>query len=325
MRGAVGGGIGPWYNPGVDSVRAFAPATVSNVGPGFDIFGFALAAPGDEAVVSFHSSPGVVVAAIHGDGGRLPLDPRRNTAGVAVEALRRAVGEGRGLRIELFKNLPLGSGMGSSAASAAAAVFSANELLGRPLSPRELLPFCLEAERAACGSGHADNAAPSLLGGFVLVRGTLPLDVVELPVPAGLHCALVHPRLEIRTADARRVLPHMVPLADAVRQWGNVAGLTAGLLQGDMDLLRRSLRDVIVEPARAGLLPHYHPVRAAALDAGALGCGISGSGPAMFALADSLETAGRASAAMANACRETGLACEQHVSPLGQPGARRLE
>ena len=304
------------------SVRVFAPATVSNVSCGFDIFGFAMAAPGDEVRATLTDRPGVVIRAIHGDGGRLPLDVERNTAGIAVGELLRVLRSSEGVTLELNKNMPLGSGMGSSAASAAAAVFAANYLLGDPLPLSDLLPFCLAAERAACGTGHADNAAPSLLGGFVLVRGYHPLDVVQLPVPAGLSCALLHPHMEINTGAARRILPRMVPLGDAVSQWGNAAGFTAGLLLGDLELLRRSLHDVIVEPARAGLLPHYHTTRAAAYDAGALGCGISGSGPAMFALADSPAAAENIAVVMAGTCRRNGLECETYVSLLGQPGAR---
>lgn len=301
---------------------AFAPATVSNVVCGYDIFGFAMREPGDEVRARLVEEPGVRITAVHGDGGRLPLDAERNTAGVAVSRMLEKINAAPGVELELFKKMPLGSGMGSSAASAAAAVLAVNHILGEPLSRKDLLPFCLSSERAACGAGHVDNAAPSLLGGFILVRSYDPLDVVSLPVPSGLYCALIHPHMEINTGEARRMLPPSIPLAEAVRQWGNVSGFTAGLLQGDFDLIRRSLEDFIVEPVRSVLLPHYRDTRRAAMEAGALGCGISGSGPSMFALASSLTTARKVLQAMEEVSLALGLACEGYLSPLPQAGAR---
>ena len=306
------------------SVRVFAPASVANVGCGYDIFGFALAAPGDVVWAALRDEPGVHIRGIDGDDGRLPLDPRKNTAGVAVLELLRALNSSRGVALEISKCMPLGSGMGSSAASAAAAVFAANILLGEPLETTELLPFCLEAERVACGSGHVDNAAPSLLGGFVLVRAYDPFDVVSLPVPSGLTCVVLHPHLEINTGEARRMLPREIPLKDAVKQWGNVSGFTAGLLLQDLSLLSRSMEDFIVEPVRSALLPHYRETRKAAMDSGALGCGISGSGPSMFALTPSESCAKQVADVMKTVCKKQGIPCDLFMSPLPQPGPRVL-
>ena len=226
----------------------------------------------------------VTVASITGDGGKLPRDPKKNTAAVAVGGFMAKIGFPFGVEIALEKRMPLSSGLGSSAASAVAAVFGANLLAGSPLSTRELLPFTMEAERAACGSAHADNVAPSLLGGFVLIRSYEPLDVVQLPVPAGLSCAVAHPHAELRTEDARRILKKEIRLADAIRQWGNLAALVAALYNGDLQLLGRSLQDVVAEPARSLLIPGFAAVKSAAMAAGALGCSISGSGPSVFAL-----------------------------------------
>ncbi len=307
--------------------RAFAPATVANVISGFDIFGLAVEEPGDEVVARWHETPGVSIASITGDGGKLPRASGANTAGAAARALLDSLGACHGVALEIHKRMPLGSGLGSSAASAVAAVVAVNALLGEPLSRRELLPFALAGERVSCGgeSAHADNVAPALLGGFVLIRGYDPLDVIPLPAPARLWVALAHPDLVVRTRDARAALPEMVPLRQAVTQWGNAAGLVAGLFLDDEALIARSLRDVIVEPARAPLIPGYAEVRRAALDAGALGCGVSGAAPSMFALTTSRAAAGAAGQAMAAAFGRAGLSATIYVSPINREGARVLE
>ena len=216
--------------------------------------------------------------------------------------------------------MPLSSGLGSSAASAVAAVTAANILAGRPLAQRDLLPFTIEAERVACGSAHADNVAPSLLGGFVLIRSYVPLDIVQLPVPRGLSCAVVHPHAELRTEDARRVMKKQIPLSDAIRQWGNLAALVAALYNGDLQLLGRSLQDVVAEPARSLLIPGFAGVKAAAMAAGALGCSISGSGPSVFALCATSEASSRAGAAMVAAFRTAGLESDLYVSAVNTKG-----
>ncbi len=313
--------------PMAGAVRAFAPATVANVGPGFDIFGFAVDAPGDEVVARASEVRGVTIAEITGDGGRLPREAAANTAGAAALALLAHLEAPFGVEIVLRKRMPLGSGLGSSAASAVAAAVAVNALCGSPLSRRELLPFALAGEQVSCGPGtvHADNVAPSLLGGFTLIRGVHPLDIVQLPTPESLFCALVHPAMEVLTAEARRVLPNEVPLSDAVRQWGNVAGVVAALYASDLALLGRSLSDAIVEPARASLIPGYKAVKQEAVRAGALGSGISGACPTMFALCDARVTAERAGEAMRAAFAAGGIESEVYVSGINREGARVLD
>jgi homoserine kinase len=317
MAGAASAGPGP---TGPDEITVFAPATVANVASGFDVLGFALERPGD--TVTLRRVPGrdVTVTSITGDGGKLPRDARKNTAAVAAAGLLAKLGSPFGLEISLAKGMPLSSGLGSSAASAVAAVYGANLLAGSPLALRELLPFTIEAERAACGSAHADNVAPSLLGGFVLIRSYDPLDVVQLPVPPGLCCAVAHPHTEVRTEDARRVLKKEVKLADAIRQWGNLAALVAALYTADLPLLGRSLQDVVAEPARSLLIPGFAAVKSAALAAGALGCSISGSGPSVFALCAGAADSERAGTAMVEAFRAAGLACDLYLSAVTTTG-----
>ncbi len=302
------------------SLTVFAPATVANVASGFDVLGFALERPGDAVTLTRTEAKTVTVTAITGDEGRLPRDPEKNTAAVAAGAFLRERGMPFGLEIRLDKQMPLASGLGSSAASAVAAVVGANLLAGSPLRVEELLPFTMAAEKAACGSAHADNVAPSLLGGFVLVRSYQPLDVVKLPVPAGLACAVVHPHTEVRTEDARRILKKEVRLADAIRQWGNLAALVAALYRGDLPLLGRSLQDVVAEPVRSVLIPGFPAVKAAALAAGALGCSISGSGPSVFALCDSPVAAAAVAEAMRDAFTAAGLQSDVFVSPVNTKG-----
>ncbi len=302
-------------------VTAFAPATVANVAAGFDILGFALHAPGDEVTATLSGPPGVRLIGVEGDHGRLPGDAGRNTAAVAAGQLLAHVESRAGVELSLRKMMPLGSGLGSSAASAVAAVVAVNELLGRPLEREALLPFCMESERVACGTAHADNAAPALLGGFILIRSYQPLDIVRIAVPADLAAAVVHPHIEIRTEDARKILRGKITMRDAVTQWGNIAGLIAGLLTADYALMSRSLTDVVIEPVRAILIPGFHQVKEAALGIGALGCSISGSGPSVFALTRGLATAQKAAGAMAAVYRSIGLECDAYVSDINRFGA----
>src|SRR6478735_9688689 len=256
------------------TVKAFAPATVANVCCGFDILGFSVDSPGDDVILTLRDEPGVVVKKIIGDNGRLPLEASKNTSSVAVQSFLNALGSNAGIEIELHKNLPLGSGMGSSAASAVAALVGVNHLFGNPFTREQLIPHAMEAERIACGSAHADNVGPSLLGGFVLVRDYHPLDVVRVPLTAKLFCTLVHPHLELKTEDSRRVLKPTISLKDAITQNGNTAGLMVGLMSSDYDLIGRSLHDVIAEPIRSVFIPGFEEIRKQVLDAGALGFGI---------------------------------------------------
>jgi homoserine kinase len=306
----------------VKTVKAFAPATVANVSCGFDVFGFAVEQPGDEVTLTLTKNPGVVIKKIEGDDGRLPLEVEKNTSGVAVLAFLKAIDSNAGIEIELKKNLPLGSGMGSSAASAAAALVAVNHLLGEPLSRRELLPFAMEAERIACGSAHADNVAPSLLGGFVLIRGYEPLDVVSIPTPDNLFCTLVHPHLELKTQDSRQVLRSTILLKDAITQWGNIAGLVAGLMKPDFGLIGRSLKDVVAEPVRSLLIPGFDVIKEKAVVAGALGCGISGSGPTIFALSTERDLAMKVGKVIQQEFTKLKLESEVYVSKINSAGAK---
>lgn len=318
----------------MNSVRVFAPATVANVGSAFDVLGFALDAPGDiveariSATLGFR---GVRIVSITGDGGRLPLDTARNTAGVSAAALLehlthrnpKSYGE-IGLELTIEKGLPIGSGLGSSSASTVAAVVAANELLGAPLSRMELIPFAMQGEQVACGAAHADNVAPSLLGGFVLIRSYTPLDIIALPAPTKLWVSVISPHLELRTQDARKVLKRTVSMDLAVAQWGNVAALVAGIYRNDVALMGRALEDRIVEPERAQLIPGFFEAKEAALLAGASGCSISGSGPSIFALSDSGEKAQSIGAAMTQVLNKLDLSSTLHISRVNQEGAQVL-
>lgn len=305
----------------MEQVKVYAPATVANVACGFDIFGFAVDRPGDEVVLTKKDSPGIVITEITGDEGRLPLEVNKNTAGIAIQKYLEHIGKPeQGFSLALHKDMPLGSGLGSSAASAVAGVFAANELMGRPLTQKELLPFAMEGERVACGSAHADNVGPSLLGGFVIIRSYQPLDIIQVKVPSDLFATIVHPQVEVNTKDARSILEREIQLSKTIQQMGNVAGLVAGLLLPDFDLIGRSLEDVMIEPIRSILIPQFNEVKAAALSAGALGCSISGSGPSLFALSRGRETAERVAVAMAAAFKEVDIDSEAYVSGINQKG-----
>ncbi len=307
------------------SIKALAPATVANVSCGFDIFGFAVESPADEVIITLTDKPGVIIKEITGDEGRLPLEATRNTSGVAVQAFLKEIGSSHGAEIILHKKLPLGSGMGSSAASSVAALIAINHLYDNPFTREHLLPFAMEAERIACGSAHADNVAPSLLGGFVLIRSYAPLDVTKIPTPPGLYCTLVHPHMELKTEDSRRVLKSTIPMKDAITQWGNIAGMVVGLMKPDYGLITRSLQDVIAEPIRAVLIPGFDAIKATAIQYGALGSGISGSGPTIFSLSTELETAEKVGEEIQRQFVNMKLKSDVFVSKINQTGARIVE
>lgn len=308
-------------------IKVYAPATVANVACGYDILGFAVEQPGDEVVAELNKSGKISIKVIHGSA-KLPLATELNSASVAAQALlehlkeKQGVAQNIGAELELFKKMPLGSGLGSSAASSAAGAFALNELMGQPLTRKELVPFAMQGEKIACGSAHADNVAPALMGGFVLIRSYNPLDVVSLPTTCNLFCALVHPHLEVRTEDARKILKRTITLEVATRQWGNVAGLVAGLTTGDLNLVGRSLEDLIVEPERALLIPGFDQVKATAISAGALGCSISGSGPSIFALSTSKMAAADIAKQMAATFSSLGIGCDQFVSSINTAGCK---
>ncbi|MCF0042962.1 homoserine kinase [Dyadobacter fanqingshengii] len=309
----------------MNSIRAFAPATVANVACGFDIFGFAIEAPGDIVEIRRRDEPGVVITEITGDEGRLPRNADKNAVTVVMLHLLKHLGiRDFGCEVVLHKNMPLGSGMGSSAASAVAGVVAMNELLGNPLTRQELLPFAMEGEKIASGSAHADNVGPSLLGGFVVIRSYNPLDIFTIPIPDDLYCTLVHPDIEINTKDARFILRSEVSLKNTIAQMGNVAGLVAGLMKADYDLIGRSMVDVIIEPVRSILIPEFNVVKQAAIDNGALGCSISGSGPSMFALSKGKANAESAGLAMQRKFADAGIESSMHVSGINKNGAAIL-
>ena len=305
-----------------ESIKVFAPATVANVSCGFDVLGFAVDNPGDEVLLRLSDKRGVRITSITGDNGRLSKEVEKNTVSISIIRYLEKLGIEQGIEVELTKKMPLGSGLGSSAASTVAGVYAINELLGNKMQVKDLLPFAMEGEFLACGSAHADNVAPCLYGGFVLVRSYEPLDVVKLPVPANLYATLIHPHVEVQTKDARNILPKQIPLSQAVTQWGNIAGLVAGLLLNDIALMGRSMKDVIVEPARSVLIPGFDDVKKAALDAGALGCSISGSGPSIFALSTDVESAQRIGVAMKSRFDAIGIGNDVYVSTVNQQGPR---
>jgi homoserine kinase len=310
----------------VNYIKVFAPATVANVSCGFDIFGFAIEEPGDVVEIQRCEKPGIIIKDIFGDEGRLPRKAEKNAVtGVMIHLLKHLGITDFGCEVTLHKNMPLGSGMGSSAASAVAGVVAMNELLDCPLSRQELLPFAMEGERIASGSAHADNVGPALLGGFVVIRSYTPLDVFSIPFPSDLYCTLVHPDIEINTKDARYILRDEVSLKNTISQMGNVAGLVAGLMKEDYDLISRSMVDVIIEPVRSILIPDFNLVKQAALDHGALGCSISGSGPSMFALSRGVDNASKVGLAMKHTFANAGIESSTHVSLINKGGPVVLE
>ncbi len=304
------------------SVTVFAPATVANVACGFDIFGFAVNEPGDVAKVTLRENPGVEITRITGDDGKLPKAAEKNTAGFAALRYLETIQSQQGVAIELHKKMPLSSGLGSSAASAVAVLFAINTLFDNRLTKSELLSIALQSEKLACGAAHADNVAPALFGGFLLIRENNPPDIVELPVPENLYCTIIHPEIEINTADARNILAPNVPLKDAVKQWANTAGLVAGLYRKDLTLISRSMNDYIIEPQRARLIPHFYELKKAALDRGALGCSISGSGPSLFALSNSQEIAQKIAGSMSAVLANYKICNQIYISTINTEGPK---
>lgn len=306
----------------MDQIRIFCPATVSNLSCGFDVLGLALEKVGDEMVISRNDAGKLRI--LQTEGPPLPLDIEANVAGVAAQALLEHLGKTDGFDISIAKRIKPGSGIGSSAASATGAVWGINALLGKPLSEMELIPFAMKGESIASQAWHADNVAPSLLGGFVLIRSYEPLDVVELTYPKELALTILHPQIEIKTAEARALLGDTISLEQGIRQWGNLGGLIAGLASGDLELIGRSLQDHIAEPKRKHLIPEYENIIVAASQAGALGCGISGSGPAIFALCPDLDTARHVAQAMETVYSKTAIPFDLHSSRINPQGIREL-
>lgn len=313
----------PWLkNSGeiyMDEITVFSPATVANVACGFDCLGFALDKPFDEMTVRKITEREVRI--IHQDNFDLPCEAEKNVAGVVLLSILRAIDADFGFEAEITKHIKPGSGIGSSSASAAGSAFAANELLGRRFSKTELVNFAMDGEELASGSRHADNVAPCIFGGFTLVRSKEPLDIVEIGFPQ-LFATIVHPEIEVKTSDAREILKQHISLPIAVQQWSNIAGLIAGLNNGDYGLIGRSLEDRIIEPIRKVLIPRFDEAKQSCLDAGALGGGISGSGPSIFMFSDTLETAIRVESAMIETYKNSGLNFSTYVSQINSQGLK---
>jgi len=305
------------------SISVFAPATVANVVCGFDVLGFAVNEPGDEVIMRLTNKPGITISKITGDDGRLPLDPAKNTVSVSVQHYLNSVGRNDiGLDIELHKKMPIGSGLGSSSASTVAGLYAIKTLLGDETDPATLLPFAMKGEEMACGHGHADNVAPALMGGFVLIRSYEPLDVVRLPHPAGLWCAIVFPDVDVPTREARQIIRKNIQMKDAVTQWGNIAGLVSGLFMNDIDLIGRSMKDILVEPVRSMLIPDFYRMREMAMEMGAVSFGISGSGPSVFAFTRDEETARKITQKLQAHLTSIKIGSNTYVSTINDKGPR---
>ena len=307
-------------NKYMNEVKVFCPATIANLSCGFDVLGLCLDNVGDEMIVRKTAEKGVRISKI--EGANLPLEAEKNVAGVALLAMLEEVNAEFGFEIEIYKHIKAGSGIGSSAASSAGAVFAANELLGNPFSRKELVKFAMQGEKLASGNAHADNVAPALLGGFTLVRSSNPLDIIKIDSPDELFATVIHPQIELKTSDARSVLKQTVSLKSAITQWGNVGGLIAGLYTQDYDLIGRSLHDEIVEPLRSVLIPGFDLIKQSALENGALGSGISGSGPSIFALSRGKETADKIAQGMSAVYDTMNLPYEIHVCKVNDTGMR---
>lgn len=307
----------------MDKIKIFTPATIANISCGFDILGLCLDTVGDEMIIKKTSKKGIIISKIIGQD--LPLETKKNVAGVAGLALLEKLDVDFGFDIEIHKNIKPGSGIGSSAASAAGAVFGINQLLGNPFSLQELIPFAMEGEKLASGAAHADNVAPALLGGFTLVRSYNPLEIIKINSPKELFATVIHPQIEVKTADARSVLKRQVSLKTAIRQMGNLGGLISGLYTENYNLIGNSLHDEIAEPYRSILIPKFDAVKKAATKAGALGGGISGSGPSIFALSKGKETAENVAKSMSVIYKNIGIDFDTHVSKINQEGMRVID
>lgn len=306
------------------SIRVYAPATVANVSVGFDVMGFSIGEPGDEMEVKMTNSTEIKVFN-HSPYNSIPEEANQNVSAISLKAMLSKLGSKQGFELHIMKKIMPGGGLGSSAAASVSSIFGANELLGRPFTNKDLIPFAMEGEKYASGSAHADNVAPALLGGFVLIRSYEELDIVELDFPNNLYCAVVHPMIVVRTEEARKILKPEVPLKDAVKQWANLAGLVVGLSRSDFSLIGRSLDDVIIEPVRSLLIPGFASVKQNAMEEGAIGCGISGSGPSMFAFSNSEEDAYRISAKMKAGFEKLGIESEAFVSRAGENALKVLD
>jgi homoserine kinase len=302
----------------MNEIKIFCPATIANLNCGFDILGLCLETIGDEMIIRKSTEKGIKITKIV--GAHLPFETKKNVAGVAALAIIENLDLDFGFEIEIYKNIKTGSGIGSSSASAAGAVFGINELLGKPFSKVELVNFAMKGEVVASGSEHADNVAPCLLGGFTLIRGYEPLDIIQIVSPSELFAVVLHPHIEVKTSDARAVIKPMTPLKLAIAQTGNLGGFIVGLYTNNYELIGRSLKDVLVEPFRKHLIPNFDEVKNAALQKGALGAGISGAGPSIFALCKGKEIAEKVANRMKESYSSTGIEFDIHISKVNSKG-----
>lgn len=304
----------------MNEIKIFCPATIANLNCGFDVMGLCLDSIGDEMIFRKSTTKGIQIIKI--TGADLPYEATKNVAGVAALALIENLDLDFGIEMEIHKKIKAGSGIGSSSASAAGAVFGINELLGNPFSRNQLVDYAMKGEALASGCEHADNVAPCLLGGFTLVRGYNPLDVIKIASPSELYAVVLHPHIEIKTADARAVLKPNVPFKDAVTQTGNLGGLIAGLYTNDYELIGRSLNDVLVEPYRKHLIPNFNEVKNAAMQNGALGSGISGAGPSIFALCKGQVDANDVANTMNETYLKTNILFDIYISKVNDEGVK---
>ncbi len=302
------------------TIKIFCPATIANLNCGFDVMGLCLETIGDEMIFRKSAVKGIQITKI--TGANLPFEATKNVAGVAALAFIENLDLDFGFEIEIHKKIKAGSGIGSSSASAAGAVFGINELLGNPFSRNQLVYFAMKGEAIASGSEHADNVAPCLLGGFTLIRGYNPLDVIKIDAPNELYAVVLHPHIEIKTADARAVLEPTIPFKNAITQWGNLGGLISGLYTNDYELISRSLQDVVIEPFRKHLIPNFDDVKNIAIQNGALGSGISGAGPSIFALCKGENTANKVASAMRETYLKTNISFDVYISKINDEGVK---
>ncbi|GAC1528552.1 MAG: homoserine kinase [Sediminibacterium sp.] len=300
-------------------IKIHAPATVANMVCGFDVLGFAVHDPYDEMEIRFTDVPGITI--LNKDNYHLPTEPEKNVAGAALLAMLEEIEEETGFELSICKHIKPGSGVGSSAASAAGAVVAANRLLNDRFSKEDLVRFAMNGEKVASGVKHADNIAPCIYGGVTLIRSIFPLDITPLDAPS-LYVTIVHPQIEVRTSDARSILKQKVLLKDAIRQWGNIAGLVAGLLKSDYELIGRSLEDVLIEPVRSILIPGFDTIKQQSKEAGALGGGISGSGPSIFMLSKDEPTAKAVEQQMQEVYTKLSLEHHTYVTTINNEGVK---
>ena len=306
----------------MNEIKIFSPATVANVACGFDVLGLCLDNVGDEMIIRKVDKKGIKITKIRGFD--LPFETELNVAGVSALTMYNTINPNYGFEIEIHKKIKPGSGIGSSAASAAGSVFGINEILGRPFNKTELIQFAIKGEALASKFEHADNLAPALFGGFTLVKSLTPLEILQIPSPHNLYATIIHPQIEIKTFESRAILPKKIKHQDAITQLANFGSLIHSLHTNNYELMRRSLHDVIIEPHRSKLIPHYNEVKNEAINAGALGSGISGSGPSVFSLCKGLETANNVKDAIKKMYSQTGIEFDTHVSRINTEGIKVL-